>query len=187
MFGCPLYIHNTKKACFVRLRGHPYSHHAFWCPLYVCMSLVCLHATICLDAPVCLDGPHMFEYPPVCLDNLHVCTPPYVWIPLCLDTPLYGWMPHMFGQPLVCLDALHVWLPPVCLDTAKCMVASKGMRDVQTYGGCPNIQGIQTYGGIQMYEVYMDSPSVWQSMLLCVVYVSQAWNLGYGKHDRVLV
>ena len=35
--GCPLYINNTKKACFVRLRGCPY-------------------APIHLDAPICLDG-----------------------------------------------------------------------------------------------------------------------------------
>ena len=32
------YIHNTKKACFVRLRGCPY-------------------APIHLDAPICLDAP----------------------------------------------------------------------------------------------------------------------------------
>ena len=45
----------------------------------------------------------------------------------CLDTP-------------VCLDALHMFgCPTVCLDAAKCMVASKGMRDIQTYGGHPNI------------------------------------------------
>ena len=42
MFGCPLYMHNTKKACFVRLRGCPYAPHIwmpqmFGCPLYVWM------------------------------------------------------------------------------------------------------------------------------------------------------
>ena len=47
LFGCPsyvwlsLYIHNTKKACFVRLRGCPY-------------------APIHLDVPTCLDAPCMF-------------------------------------------------------------------------------------------------------------------------------
>ena len=42
IFGFPLYIHNTKKACFVRLRGCPYAPyiwmpHIFECPLYVGM------------------------------------------------------------------------------------------------------------------------------------------------------
>ena len=50
-------------------------------------------------------------------------------MPPCLETPC------MFGCPP------YVWLPPVCLDAAKCMGASKGMRDIQTYGECPNIQG----------------------------------------------
>ena len=36
----------------------------------------------------------------------------------------------------ILLDALHMFgCPTVCLDAAKCMVASKGMRDIQTYGG----------------------------------------------------
>ena len=38
MFRWPLYIHNTKKACFVRLKG-------------------CAYAPIHLDAPICLDDP----------------------------------------------------------------------------------------------------------------------------------
>ena len=54
-FGCPLYIHNTKKACFVRLRGCPY-------------------------APIHLD-PHVWM-PPVCLDAPYVWMGPlYVWMP----------------------------------------------------------------------------------------------------------
>ena len=52
MFGCLLYIYNTTKACFVRLRGCPYAPnicmpHMFRCPLYVWMPLVCLDAPIC--------------------------------------------------------------------------------------------------------------------------------------------
>ena len=75
VFGCPLYIHNTKKACFVRLMGCPYAPyiwmpHMFGCPLYVWMAPICLDAPytslyvwvpLCLDAPVCLDTP-------ICLD-----------------------------------------------------------------------------------------------------------------------
>ena len=100
MFGCPLYLHNTKKACFVRLRGCPY-------------------APIHLDAPICLDGPHMFGHP-------HMFGCPPICLPVCLDTPicwipLYVRVPPVFGCPLyagtpsICLDAPHMfgW----CLDT----------------------------------------------------------------------
>ena len=41
MFGCPPYIHNTKKACFVTLRECPYAPY-IWMP------------PVCLDAP-CLN------------------------------------------------------------------------------------------------------------------------------------
>ena len=79
----------------------------------------------------------------------HMFGCPHVWTSLCMVG-----CPHMFGHPSICLDALHMFsCPTVCLDAAKCMVVSKGMRDIQTYGECPNIQvGIQTYGGIQTYR-----------------------------------
>ena len=74
MFGCPLCIHNTKKACFVRLRGCTYATHNLhvpiywihplyvlmpsyvWTPPYVWMSPVCFDAPICLDAPKCMGA-----------------------------------------------------------------------------------------------------------------------------------
>ena len=46
MFGCSLYIHNTKKVCFVTLRG-VHMPHKFVCP-------------ICLDVPIYFNAPHMF-------------------------------------------------------------------------------------------------------------------------------
>ena len=74
IFGCPLCIHNTKKACFVRLRGVSISSntfrcphmfgwpqyvwtppHMFGCPLYVWISPICLYTPICLDA-LCMFG-----------------------------------------------------------------------------------------------------------------------------------
>ena len=54
MFGCLLYIYNTKKACFVRLRGCPYAPHTFGYP-HVWMSLY-------VWSPPCLDVPHTFGY-----------------------------------------------------------------------------------------------------------------------------
>ena len=137
MFGWPpLYLDapNMPLCMF----EHP---HMFGCP---CM----LGYHLCLDAPCMLGYPHMFRCP-ICLDDVWVppvhtqhkesmlCQTkgdvhmrPYIWMcPVCLDAT-------------ICLDALHMFgCPTVCLDAAKCMVASKGMRDIQTYEGCPNIQG----------------------------------------------
>ena len=114
MFGCPLYIHNTKKACFVRLRGCPY-------------------APIHLDAPICLDDPCMFGCLPVCLDG-----------PICLNTHTYVWMLpvyldicHMFGFPLVCLD--DVWMPPVYIQHKESMLCqTKGVSLCPLYFWMPS-------------------------------------------------
>ena len=47
MFGCTLNIHNTKKACFVRLRG-------IHMPPYIWITPICFDAfPVCLDAPKC--------------------------------------------------------------------------------------------------------------------------------------
>ena len=91
MFGCPLYIHNTKKGCFVRLK---------WCPY----APIPLDAPICLNAPLYLGMAPKVWMPPVCLDA-----------PICLDGPCMFGCPHM---PLLCFNTSHVWMPPVCLDTA---------------------------------------------------------------------
>ena len=125
MFGCPLYIHNTKKACFVRQRecpyapyiwmppvhkqhnksmlcqtkGCPYAPHTFGCPLYVSAPLVCLDAPM-FGHPICLDAP-------VCLDSPVCLGAPYVWSPFCMVG-----CPHMFGHPAVCLDASICWASP---------------------------------------------------------------------------
>ena len=94
MFGHPLYIwmmfgyiHNTKKACFVRLRGYPYMPIHFNSPIF-------LDPPVCLNASICLDTPLYVWMSLVCLD-----------VPICLDTT------HMFGCPPSCLDA------PICVAT----------------------------------------------------------------------
>ena len=142
MFGCLLYIHNTKKACFVRLRGCLYA------PIH-------LYAPICLDAPCALGCPHMFGcthcmfgcphifgWLPVCLDALHIFECPlyvlipqyglmhplYVWMPLpvCLGTPMFGCPlnmcghSHMFGCPCVCLE--DVWMSAVHIQHKESML-----------------------------------------------------------------
>ena len=76
--------------------------------------------------------------------------PLYVGMPpICLDGPIFLDTPCMLGCPP------YVWLPHVCLNGAKCMGACKGMWDIQTCGGCQNIQGHPTYGGIQKYGVHI--------------------------------
>ena len=101
MFECPLYIHNAKKECFVRLRGYPY-------------------ATIHLDAPVCLDAT-------ICLDaSLYVWMLPYASCmfghPHMFGYPLYVWMPPIFGHPSV-IDAPHVGHPLFVWILSLCFVA----------------------------------------------------------------
>ena len=78
-----------------------------------------------------------------------------VWMPpVCLDAHLYVWMPPCLDTP-ICLEPHVGFDAPICL-AAPCMFgcpqmygASKGMRNIQTYGGCPNIQGT-----FQMYGAY---------------------------------
>ena len=122
MFGCLLYIHNTQKACIVRLRGCPYaqyiwippyvwtSPHTFGCLLYVWISPICLDAPIGLDAPLYVWMPAVHiqhKESMLCwIKGVSIC-PPYVWMPLvCLDPPI------CLETPTVCLDALHT----ICLD-----------------------------------------------------------------------
>ena len=78
--ACPLYINNTKKACFVSLRGCPY-------------APIDLDATICLDT-TCMLGCHLYVYmlPYVWRHPLYVWMPPYVWIPPYVWTPLHVWL-----------------------------------------------------------------------------------------------
>ena len=103
-FGCPLYIHNTKKACFVRQRGCPCA------PLYVWMLPVCLDATIHLDGPCMFGCPHMFGHPryvcmPTCMfGHPQVGSPPYVWIPPACFVALYVWHPSVWLDASTCLD-----------------------------------------------------------------------------------
>ena len=57
MFGCPPYIHNTKKACFVTLRECPYAPIYLDAPLYVWMCLM-------------FGCPHLLEHRAVCLGDV---------------------------------------------------------------------------------------------------------------------
>ena len=106
MFGCPqyvwtppvclddiwmpLYIHNTKKACFLTIRSFHMPIHldAPYIWMALCMfgcPLICLNAPICVYTPACLDAPMFGCY-------LYVWTPP-----VCLDAPICMDDPCMFG------------------------------------------------------------------------------------------
>ena len=198
MFGCSLYIHNTKKACFVILSGCPYA------PIH-------LDAPICLNAP-CMLGCHpVFGHPHVWIP-LYVRVPPvhtqhkkrvfcqtkgvficcsYIWIPHVWMHPLYVWMscmfalPHifecpMFGHPSVWLDA------PTCLDTPICLAAplyvwmlpnvwwDPKLRGTSKHGRCPRHTGASKHGGIQIYGGHMNTPQSDRACFPCIVYVQQA-------------
>ena len=119
IFGCPLYIHNTKKVCY-QTKGVFICPHTFGCPLYVWIPL---HLdTPCMSGhlsyiwmspyvwmpPVCLDAPCTYTTQrKACYVRLRGC--PYA--PIHLDAPCMFGRPHMFGCPQ------YVWMPPVCLDT----------------------------------------------------------------------
>ena len=64
MFGCPLYIHNTKKACFVRLRRCPYAPYIWMPPLHKQYK----ESMLCQTKGVSIC-PHLFGCP-ICLDDL---------------------------------------------------------------------------------------------------------------------
>ena len=179
-FGCPLYIHNTKKACFVRLMGCPYAPIHLDAP-YVWMPPVCFNATICLDAS-------MFGHP------LYVWMPPFLDTPICLDTHLYVWIcpclhspmfgcPHMFGCPL-CLDTnLYGWMPPH-LDT-PCMFGCPPCLAAPLYvwmlpdlwwhpkvWGTSNIWGVSKHtGASKCMGCIWTPPQSDKVCFLCVVYV----------------
>ena len=107
MFKCPLYIHKTKKACFVRLRGCPYAQY-IWMPPYVWMSPCMFGYPSCLDAPICLDTPHMFGCP--------------LYVLMMFKCPLYihNTKKACFVRLRGCPYAQYNWMAPICLD-APCM------------------------------------------------------------------
>ena len=108
-FGCPLYLNNTKKTCFVQLKGCPYAPIHLYAP---CMFRCC-HMFGC--TPYMFGCLHMFGHPIYLDAHLYIWTPPYVctlpiclMLPVCLGAPCV-WTPlcmvrclHMFGHPPMC-------------------------------------------------------------------------------------
>ena len=130
MFGCPLYIQNTKKACFVRFRGCPYA------PIHLdapCMFRCC-HM---FGWPTCMFGHPMFGHP-----HMFGC-PLMLRCSLCLDTPLYGQMPpHVWTPPCMFGFPPYVWLPPVHIQHKESMLClTKGVSICPHTFGCPHMSG----------------------------------------------
>ena len=92
------------------------------CHMFGCIPCIFGWSPVCLDAPIYLNTPYVWVPP--------------VWTPLCMVR-----CPHMLGHPLYVWIPPYVWLSPVCLDAPQIYGTSKGMRDIQTYGG------VQTYRG----------------------------------------
>ena len=179
MFGCPLYIQNTKKTCFGRLRGCPYAP-CIWMPP------VCLDAALCLDAPpVCLDAPYVWMAP-VCWDAHTFGHPHMLALPHMFGHPHMLALPHMFGCPCkfgcpLCLETLcvvrwppHVWTPPVCLDVLHIFGCSLYIHNTEKacfvrLRGCP-------YAPIHLDAPHAGCPPVCLDATYC---------MGASKHMEV--
>ena len=111
MFGCLLYIYNTKKACLVRLRGCPYA------PIHLDASYFGW-PPVCLNLPICLDTTCMFPCPHVWTPSICFIMPPYVCTPpLYLDALLYVWMPTVCLVAPICVALLATLFSLLqCLD-----------------------------------------------------------------------
>ena len=46
---------------------------------------------------------------------------------------------------------LYVWTSPICLDVSHTFGYPHIFGDIKTYGGQPNMEGIQTYRGVQTF------------------------------------
>ena len=167
MFGCPLYIQNTKKACFVRLRGCPY-------------ASIHLDAPICLNAPCMLGQPHIFRCP-ICLDDvwMHPVHTQHkermLWqtkgVSICLHT--FGWPLYTHNTKKGCFDRLRGCLyAPIHLDAPICLDAPCMFRCHHMFGctpcmfGCPHKCWCPT--------VCLDTPHVCTSHMFGCPYV---WTL----------
>ena len=128
---CPLYIHNTKKACFVRLRN-VHIPHTFGCPPVCWMPPICMDAPHVWMVPICLDAPHMppcmFGHP-ICLDVPVCLGAPCFDGPVCLDTPID------LDAPTYVDD---VWMLPVHIQHKESMLCqTKGVSICPHTFGCP--------------------------------------------------
>ena len=177
MFGWCLdvpYIDNTKKTCFVRLRGvhmspyiwmphmfgctycmfwcpHMFGHHPhFGCPFYVWMPPVCLETLYMFGCPPpCLDTPTCLDGPNI-LDAFTVCLD----APICLDAHLYVWIP-----PYVWMSS-SMFVDPVWMDAPICLDASNTFGHSHMFG-CPhpNTQGEAKH--MEDTQTYRGCPNMW--------------------------
>ena len=157
-------LYNTKKACFIRLKGYPYT------PIH-------FDAPICLDAPCMFECHHMFGWPPVCLDA-HL----YVWTPICLDAHCMVGFPYMFGHPL------YVLMPSICLAAPHMFGCHQMFRGIQRYQGHPNILGHPNVCGVYGHPlsltkhaffvlyIYSRHPNIFQA------YIGASKHMGVSKH-----
>ena len=135
MFECPPHV--WTPPCLDTLLNvwmPPYG----WIPPYI-------WALLCLDAPCMFGHPHMFGCP--CMFGR------------CLDAhcTYTTQRKHALSRLRGCPYAPYIWMPPVCLDTPICLDVPHTFGCIHTFGGNPNIQGaakhmegIQTYGGVQI-------------------------------------
>ena len=168
MFGCPLYIHNTKKLCFVTLRGVHVPH--MWTPP-VCLDGPCMFECphmyghfMYVWMPLMCGHPHVFEYPAVYLGDVwmppvhtqHIETmlchtkgvsicPHTFGFPHMYGCTLFVWMaPCMFECPLLCLDTPCMFGSPICFDTAPVCLDAPICLDAPLYVWMPTCLDVWT-------------------------------------------
>ena len=111
-------IYNTKKVCFIRLRGCPYA------PIH-------LDAPVCLNTPICLDVPRTFGCQHTIWQH-----PNIQW-----GSQTYGGYPNIQGV------SKHVGVSNHT-EGCPNMGASKHMEVSKNMGASKHTGAIQTYGGI---------------------------------------
>ena len=180
MFGCPLYIHNTKRVlCYTK--GCPYAPYT-WMP----HMFGCPHVWM---VPCMFECPHMFGCPNMCGHTHMFGCPPYVWTPCCmfewyLDAPCtytthrimlchtkgVSIYPHTFGCPHTCGCTLYVWKHPLYVWTpqhvwmAPCLFECCHMFGHPLYVlMSPCLDTTHTFGCTHMFGCppCLDAPHVW--------------------------
>ena len=135
--GCPLYINNRKKACFVRLRGCPYAAHTFGCP-------------ICLDAPLYVWLPHcMFGCCQMYGGIQRYEGHPVLWgVSKHIGASKHMEYPNVWGH----MDTPSVWQSMLSF----CFICTAGIQASSKHMGASKHVGVSIYK--QIYPSYAICP-----------------------------
>ena len=138
IFGCPLYIHNTKKTCFVRLRGCPYA------PIHLGHPNM---SSVQIYWGVQTYRGHLNIWGIKCIGA--------IWHPLSLTK-------HAFF--VLCMYSRHPNIFQTYMGAPKCMGVSKHTGGIQTYGGIKIYRRVSKHMGASKHTgsyPNMGHPNIW--------------------------